>query len=111
MFCCFYILRRSPRCTRTDTLCPYTALFRSMLGLSGLKDSANMRVAIAQLARGLTASRETGLLKRLYMHVRSEEHTSEHQSLMRISYAVLCMKKKKETSKTPDRATHALKIN
>src|SRR3546814_1492786 len=69
MFCCFYILRRSPRCTRTDTLCPYTALFRSMLGLAGLKDSANMRVAIAQLARGLTASRETGLLKRLYMHV------------------------------------------
>ena len=40
-----------------------------MLGLSGLKDSANMRVAIAQLAQGLTASRETELLKRLYMHV------------------------------------------
>lgn len=42
---------------------------RLMLGLSGLKDSANMRVAIAQLAQGLTASRETELLKRLYMHV------------------------------------------
>src|SRR3546814_3438756 len=97
------MIRRPPRSTRTDTLFPYTTLFRSGTGLDhqqvtsiqhlvaaavpGLKPAM---VAIVDdkgtlLARGT----EEGLLSQ-----RSEEHTSELQSLMRISYAVFCLKKK-----------------
>src|SRR3546814_4148570 len=73
------MIRRPPRSTRTDTLFPYTTLFRSRQegprqGASGFR--AVRRKAERQMAR-------------------SEEHTSELQSLMRISYAVFCLKKKK----------------
>src|SRR3546814_6488944 len=105
------MIRRPPRSTRTDTLFPYTTLFRSV------RDSTRRRVleAIEQLkyspntaARSLAAGSAThiGLFyanpSDAYLTqflVRSEEHTSELQSLMRISYAVFCLKKKKITPK------------
>src|SRR3546814_16746715 len=83
----FLMIRRPPRSTRTDTLFPYTTLFRSWLGRAqGLFPSC-LRYAepLAADADGVE-----GRMRRL----RSEEHTSELQSLMRISYAVFCLKKK-----------------
>src|SRR3546814_14523367 len=95
----FLMIRRPPRSTRTDTLFPYTTLFRSPvqypLGVmkehqhtreqAGLFDVSHMgqiRLTGANAAKALE---------------RSEEHTSELQSLMRISYAVFCLKKKTDT--------------
>src|SRR3546814_1962706 len=78
---CFLMIRRPPRSTRTDTLFPYTTLFRS--SRAGLR--ADLPDARRERLRGARAG------------VRSEEHTSELQSLMRISYAVFCLKKKKNT--------------
>src|SRR3546814_6397397 len=72
------MIRRPPRSTRTDTLFPYTTLFRSCTSASGIGPVRIQR-------RGARSVRE-----------RSEEHTSELQSLMRISYAVFCLKKKKK---------------
>src|SRR3546814_3754531 len=80
------MIRRPPRSTRTDTLFPYTTLFRSPLRQP---DAGRSRVAWA-LAAVLTGAG----------HGRSEEHTSELQSLMRISYAVFCLKKKKKAEST-----------
>src|SRR3546814_6475064 len=74
------MIRRPPRSTRTDTLFPYTTLFRSYRPLAAMEPVA------AQMLAGRI--RDPGDL-------RSEEHTSELQSLMRISYAVFCLKKKK----------------
>src|SRR3546814_14336189 len=76
---CFFFLmiRRPPRSTRTDTLFPYTTLFRS----TNFIDKA------------FHFRRQLGRLPPIS---RSEEHTSELQSLMRISYAVFCLKKKKK---------------
>src|SRR3546814_14215453 len=89
----FLMIRRPPRSTRTDTLFPYTTLFRSAWrGDANRKRAARMagrRMAVSKRKRGqheLTHSRRS----------RSEEHTSELQSLMRISYAVFCLKKKKQ---------------
>src|SRR3546814_9854415 len=90
------MIRRPPRSTRTDTLFPYTTLFRSskrcrystMLGANFAHAStstigkARLKIFAFQVPRPLFRSR------------RSEEHTSELQSLMRISYAVFCLKKK-----------------
>src|SRR3546814_9183476 len=78
------MIRRPPRSTRTDTLFPYTTLFRSPRG--------GRAVAAREAARPLLC------LLPLFTHnvtIRSEEHTSELQSLMRISYDVFCLKKKK----------------
>src|SRR3546814_17844663 len=84
----FLMIRRPPRSTRTDTLFPYTTLFRSRCLLGALlPDSSNY-----------TAGRGVWLLPGQDSYSatsRSEEHTSELQSLMRISYAVFCLKKKK----------------
>src|SRR3546814_2109874 len=105
------MIRRPPRSTRTDTLFPYTTLFRSewlrpctpehrvriqvvvlRLRLRGERDTERMEPDRARLAgRSIQAAPDRsgeGL-------ARSEEHTSELQSLMRISYAVFCLKKKK----------------
>src|SRR3546814_7361361 len=100
------MIRRPPRSTRTDTLFPYTTLFRS--GAAGTEregrddPQAGRRRATSE-GRGVTgmASTATYLGAGLLAGVgRSEEHTSELQSLMRISYAVFCLKKKKkETDK------------
>src|SRR3546814_7804638 len=73
--------RRPPRSTRTDTLFPYTTLFRSTRAIPGVHDSG----------------RDSAPLRRARPDRRSEEHTSELQSLMRISYAVFCLTKKKLT--------------
>src|SRR3546814_3938819 len=74
------MIRRPPRSTRTDTLFPYTTLFRSID-----RERPPARRRDGQSARGGGPHRAD----------RSEEHTSELQSLMRISYAVFCLKKKK----------------
>src|SRR3546814_8128024 len=78
----FLMIRRPPRSTRTDTLFPYTTLFRSHRLDLVVGDVDHGRAELAMQARDL------------HPH-RSEEHTSELQSLMRTSYAVFCLKKKK----------------
>src|SRR3546814_14424987 len=89
----FLMIRRPPRSTRTDTLFPYTTLFRSG---GGQVDDAEHRGD--QRDRGEIA---VGGIER-HRGQRSEEHTSELQSLMRISYAVFCLKKKTTTTSTRD---------
>src|SRR3546814_4121677 len=112
------MIRRPPRSTRTDTLFPYTTLFRSLGTLTAvhgvragrftalylLMNSFKMRTGI--VLRDKTQTRRTffvvpprvPIIGHTVNHgVRSEEHTSELQSLMRISYAVFCLKKKKTT--------------
>src|SRR3546814_7886807 len=102
----FLFLRRPPRSTRTATLCPYTTLFRS----PALRQCAAIARRItcfpdrqaegvdAHLAVGadrIAFGRQQGSHRRLVVgHDRSEEHTSELQSLMRNSYDVFCLKKK-----------------
>src|SRR3546814_1219076 len=95
------MIRRPPRSTRTDTLFPYTTLFRS-------SDASERRISDVRHGQhaGLRDDREAdaqrrvngGMPRRLSVpdseDRRSEEHTSELQSLMRISYAVFCLKKK-----------------
>src|SRR3546814_6592540 len=93
----FLMIRRPPRSTRTDTLFPYTTLFRSVRTAS--RDNSTSTTIVATY--GSIASRLDGIASpnpwatRCRMLARSEEHTSELQSLMRISYAVFCLKKKK----------------
>src|SRR3546814_1832703 len=99
------MIRRPPRSTRTDTLFPYTTLFRSprRLRQCAIERHAGMdALCAADGARRLHqehGARYTLLRQQLsgwLVHRRSEEHTSELQSLMRISYAVFCLKKKKK---------------
>src|SRR3546814_6409905 len=90
------MIRPPPRSTRTDTLFPYTTLFRSVLAKQSLLlvavQAPAQRLAIAQeLREGIELVRISG--DDLQPWFRSEEHTSELQSLMRISYAVFCLKK------------------
>src|SRR3546814_1349225 len=80
------MIRRPPRSTRTDTLFPYTTLFRSACRRGGARRLCRRHVGVR--GRRGHIDRGTGC------QVRSEEHTSELQSLMRISYAVFCWKKK-----------------
>src|SRR3546814_8322310 len=94
------MIRRPPRSTRTDTLFPYTTLFRSLLyvrpcftsfGSPGygyiVRCNYIIKITVSSCLNNIVSSR------------RSEEHTSELQSLMRISYAVFCLKKKKNKIK------------
>src|SRR3546814_4490132 len=81
---CFLMIRRPPRSTRTDTLFPYTTLFRSRCDRAFLGRGGAPRRLHLQGQVEATSPRPS----------RSEEHTSELQSLMRISYAVFCLKKK-----------------
>src|SRR3546814_4399715 len=102
------MIRRPPRSTRTDTLLPYTTLFRSVKpddmvsqgdgfletrGISRERDAKAGADEVVGEARGEA-------------RMRSEEHTSELQSLMRISYAVFCLKKKNDT----ERLHHSLRL-
>src|SRR3546814_7402619 len=87
------MIRRPPRSTRTDTLFPYTSLFRSWVKvIMACRDGAAGGCARARLR-----DQQRNLADQLADVVRSEEHTSELQSLMRISYAVFCLKKKKNS--------------
>src|SRR3546814_2166688 len=86
----FLMIRRPPRATRTDTLFPYTTLFRSKDILAHVEQTLRTEF-MSNLAR--TSKRDP---HEALAEVRSEEHTSELQSLMRISYAVFCLKKKKK---------------
>src|SRR3546814_6588281 len=107
------MIRRPPRSTLTDTRFPYTTLFRSLYLASG---SPRRRELLAQIGVSFTAVSadidETPLddetpsayVERLARGKRSEEHTSELQSLMRISYAVFCLKKK--ITKNNNATTH-----
>src|SRR3546814_5457587 len=89
------MIRRPPRSTRTDTLFPYTTLFRSgfSVALSNLDDPADRRTLNTPVTVAITAAGASDVAPAPLS--RSEEHTSELQSLMRISYAVFCLKKKK----------------
>src|SRR3546814_1024422 len=113
------MIRRPPRSTRTDTLFPYTTLFRSprssfsLHSQSGIKRGVRPRPVVGQGTGAGTRHDSTDVValgshprKTRALHgngshiasllgIRSEEHTSELQSLMRISYAVFCLKKKK----------------
>src|SRR3546814_7479952 len=87
----FLMIRRPPRSTRTDTLFPYTTLFRSTLKLK--RDWCDVNELIFLVIQKLPA--EDAVRICFEPDDRSEEHTSELQSLMRISYAVFCLKKKR----------------
>src|SRR3546814_1771565 len=89
------MIRRPPRSTRTDTLFPYTTLFRSGCPETP-KGSRHQTLPLVARVRAVTrAFSPLGSMQ--ITERRSEEHTSELQSLMRISYAVFCLKKKKKT--------------
>src|SRR3546814_10570247 len=107
--CVFFLyLPRPPRSTRTATLFPYTTLFRSRAAARGLRRDGGLsrpahRISATRNARPrlVLVSRSAGAPRRPRGRMahgrnqaRSEEHTSELQSLMRISYAVFCLKKK-----------------
>src|SRR3546814_10239956 len=116
MFFFFLSIRRPPRSTRTDTLFPYTTLFRSGMFFT-IEPMINIgKPGLKMLEDGWTAVTRDRTLSAQFEHSigitetgceiftkspagldapRSEEHTSELQSLMRISYAVFCLKKKK----------------
>src|SRR3546814_3841122 len=95
------MIRRPPRSTRTDTLLPYTTLFRSPMRASMVwYDKLRYRLMPYIYTLGAdTYMKDGSIMRGLVMDFprdakRSEEHTSELQSLMRISYAVFCLKKK-----------------
>src|SRR3546814_1668978 len=118
------MIRRPPRSTRTDTLFPYTTLFRSRAGATGTAitlataQDADQLAAIEKLIGApippMTGAAEPEPEKkpvkkaraRKAAEPRSEEHTSELQSLMRISYAVFCLKKKKKKNKSKQQKEH-----
>src|SRR3546814_3065676 len=108
----FLMIRRPPRSTRTDTLFPYTTLFRSRghppaqhAGLNRNGPANSKPICSARPAR--TPVRRASHARRSTPTPRSEEHTSELQSLMRISYAVFCLKKKKNKHIHIQKPTHA----
>src|SRR3546814_1750391 len=95
----FLMIRRPPRSTRTDTLFPYTTLFRSPVCAASSPTSRRRRLRSSCTPSALPSgcsppgtARGAGASSSRVS--RSEEHTSELQSLMRISYAVFCLKKK-----------------
>src|SRR3546814_6854039 len=117
------MIRRPPRSTRTDTLFPYTTLFRSLLTPvrvaqsqhAGPRDNTvacfgdqHMRATPRSDLRAVRHDQKLVLLRQSGQP-RSEEHTSELQSLMRISYAVFCLKKKTNKQKTQNTKTQAYK--
>src|SRR3546814_9217056 len=87
----FSMIRRPPRSTRTDTLFPYTTLCRAHRRKARWKMATNVRALRLAVVMTLSSAALTACGEK----IRSEEHTSELPSLMRISYAVFCWKKKK----------------
>src|SRR3546814_9163589 len=103
VFCFFLMLRRPPRSTRTDTLFPDTTLFRSSQP-HGITHELRRMSRYGILARYLPEfGALVGRMQFDLFHARSEEHTSELQSLMRISYAVFCLKKIKKHNREKSR--------
>src|SRR3546814_2301837 len=122
------MIRRPPRSTRTATLLPYTTLFRSnnlplhaslhiCYFLRPLVDEQDEKIDLRMIIRdrlgnvlkkdGFTRTGRRNDQRALALALRrSEEHTSELQSLMRISYAVFCLKKKTDTTHTPTATTN-----
>src|SRR3546814_15079094 len=111
LFVCFFFLmiRRPPRSTLPDTLFPYTTLFRSGRPIRGAQNrgqplpnqpnpglSAEEQRRLQEIETARVSRLFSGTENRPMASTRSEEHTSELQSLMRISYAVFCLKKKKK---------------
>src|SRR3546814_8983593 len=110
------MIRRPPRSTRTDTLFPYTTLFRSRYDAHDRRREARVGAGVEQRLQVRAAPRDQYCDLQFAGHrpqpsktTRSEEHTSELQSLMRISYAVFCLKKKKTIRPTDVILTHILK--
>src|SRR3546814_3749898 len=99
------MIRRPPRSTRTDTLFPYTTLFRSK---DRAVDAAFDSIEADGPASVLVVA--SGGHCQLLRVERSEEHTSELQSLMRISYAVFCLKKKNKMNKHSNISTQTSKL-
>src|SRR3546814_6342083 len=111
MLCFFLMIRRPPRSTRTDTLFPYTTLFRSLAALV-VPLTFGFRSALGEPFFLFLGEVFLDLLVLILVDRggdrgcdRSEEHTSELQSLMRISYAVFCLKKKKHNPTTDTTST------
>src|SRR3546814_4119355 len=104
----FLMIRRPPRSTRTDTLFPYTTLFRSRGAILNVASTAAFQpgpwMAVYYATKAFVLSFSEALHEE-----RSEEHTSELQSLMRISYAVFCLKKKKKTQHDTNKSTNPVK--
>src|SRR3546814_18106696 len=104
IFFFFLMIRRPPRSTRTDTLFPYTTLFRSLVARSPSGQAAAYPIVASTQKDGICheviapapnlAPELSAQAQQIALTVRSEEHTSELQSLMRISYAVFCLNKK-----------------
>src|SRR3546814_8426650 len=93
------MIRRPPRSTRTDTLFPYTTLFRSesleCVAATALQEAIRPCARSAAITASSAARHSASIVVPFAgAAIRSEEHTSELQSLMRISYAVFCLKKK-----------------
>src|SRR3546814_2664255 len=118
------MIRRPPRSTRTDTLFPYTTLFRSFGVEIGFAQDRRHRHIVARDRRRQVAPERDAALAPVEEIVgfgqaglitdaveRSEEHTSELQSLMRISYAVFCLKKKKKQKKKTNKGVNNKRIN
>src|SRR3546814_7787465 len=111
VFVFFLIIRRPPRSTRTDTLFPYTTLFRSrqfrrwtLAGLwetilEVLNDSRAVPDTVQMIDSTIIRAHHCAAGARGGLKARSEEHTSELQSLTRISYAVFCLKTKNKLNK------------
>src|SRR3546814_1382491 len=108
------MIRRPPRSTRTDTLFPYTTLFRSSSSLArrfaatihiigSCLPLCNHRRIFPIRKRSSGEQQDAERIQGIYRQGRSEEHTSELQSLMRISYAVFCLKKKKKNHTNRDK--------
>src|SRR3546814_10871205 len=110
------MIQRPPRSTRTDTLFPYTTLFRSQavgignqrFQLGGRGRQGHFVVLVVQRDVSQAGVLELDVLGQQFFQCmrqaqRSEEHTSELQSLMRISYAVFCLKKKKKQLNTENK--------
>src|SRR3546814_10746463 len=119
------MIRRPPRSTRTDTLFPYTTLFRSVIDAEDMighpVEQADRQQTLERVrqvhrprhdqARLATLHRPPDAIDHVLRRHRSEEHTSELQSLMRISYAVFCLKKKKKQRNIKETTTSINQLN
>src|SRR3546814_1623090 len=128
-YCFFFIIRRPPRSTRTDTLFPYTTLFRAkaLIALYAAEADFEFRIVDADHPENVEVVQSAGPLAKfpvlrdgenllfesttIIEYVRSEEHTSELQSIMRISYAAFCLKQKKHQHKQKTQSLNRINNN